>query len=528
MRRCGHKVALTVLLLAPSAFAQLADPDAAWTAAESAPERAPAAEPAAAAEPVAATPDRLNARLDDLISPGGLTADEAARLAARTSYDVAAADAALEAARARVSQAEVGFFPNLTLRGSYTRQSEVTEPEFGGSEGSIVVSPIPAEPGQATPIPPGTPLFAMEMFSFPAFNNFYDLRAGITVPLSDYVLRLSQSYAAATHSERAVEFERQASVLGAALNGRVAFYTWLRAQAHLVIAEENVGLAESLLTEMKVAFDVGTASTADVLRVKAEIASANLLLERARSKARVAEERLRVTLHKLEPGLPITIGEDPRHDPAPLDGMEDLERLRAEAMRSRLEVRALDETKWAFTEEADAARGSGWPRLELFANGVYANPNQRYFPQEDEFRFTWDAGAAITWSPNGAVVASAQAEAADARASQTEMQKSALRDAIRIEVTRAYQAFREARLGIETSELQRSAAAEAFKVRQQLFGRGRASGYDLTQDAHELTRARVNVVNARINLLIARAQLVHATGRDIAELPGLSKPAKQR
>jgi outer membrane protein TolC len=315
--------------------------------------------------------------------------------------------------------------------------------------------------------------------------------------------------------------------LAAALNGRVAFYSWIRAQAHLVVAEENVGLAESLLVEMKVAFDVGTASKADILGVEAQIAAANLLMERARSAAQVAEERLRVTLHKLPPGQPIRIGEDPRRDAPAMAGEGDLDGLRSEALTKRLEVRALDETKWAFTEKAEAARGNAWPRLELFANGVYANPNQRFFPQEDEFKFTWDAGAVLSWSPNAAVAASAQAAEADANASQTQMQKSALRDAIRIEVTQAYQAFREARLGIETSELQRKAAAEAFKVRQQLFGRGRATGYELTQDAHELTRARVNVVNARIAVFISRAQLVHATGRDVEELGELERPTKR-
>ncbi len=463
--------------------------------------------------------DTLAERFASLVVPGGLTADAAAERAAVTSFEALAKGEAVKAAEARVTQAKLDFVPTLTVGASYTRLSEIDTPVFGSdSEGGLVGSPIKATPGTATPLPPNTPLFAIDMFTFPVFYNMYDIEAGLRVPVTDYALRLSQSYAAASHSRAAAEREEDASLLQAALSGRVAFFTWIRARALLLVAEESVELAQTHLADVKTAFEVGTASKADVLRVEAERAVAELAVERAKSGAAIADERLRLLMHTTDPD-PIRIGADPRVAPPSLDEFGELASLRGKAMQTRLEVRALDETRWAFEKRADAVRADLYPRLDGFADVDYSNPNSRYFPQEDEFKGTWDAGVRLSWSPNAAFEARARASEDDARAREVEAQKAALADAIQLEVTQAWQALNEATLAVATSEKQLEAATEAYRVRRELFLRGRATSYELTQDESELTRARVNVVNALTESRVAYAQLRHAAGLDLPELP---------
>jgi hypothetical protein len=43
-------------------------------------------------------------------------------------------------------------------------------------------------------------------------------------------------------------------------------------------------------------------------------------------------------------------------------------------------------------EQAKVARAGYYPRLDVFADAIYANPNPRVFLPESKFRATWDVG----------------------------------------------------------------------------------------------------------------------------------------
>src|SRR6185436_11739491 len=151
--------------------------------------------------------------------------------------------------------------------------------------------------------------------------------------------------------------------------------------------------------------------------------------------ADIAEERLRSVMHD-PPGTHYTIGES-LSAPADSAQRESNEALSAEARRKRPELRALEHTQWSLSKQGNAARGAGWPRLDAFANAYYANPHQRVFPQKDEFRFSWDAGVQLTWTPNDAATASAAARGVEAKRAGVEAQRDALSDALGLEVAEA-------------------------------------------------------------------------------------------
>jgi outer membrane protein TolC len=192
--------------------------------------------------------------------------------------------------------------------------------------------------------------------------------------------------------------------------------------------------------------------------------------------------------------------------------LDDLAALRAEAMDRRLEVRALDETAWSLREQAKVARAGYYPRLDVFADAIYANPNPRVFLPESKFRGTWDVGVQVVWTPNDTRGASGDAEA---RAAQTEMQKQLLRDSVKFEVMQAYNLLREAEIALATTRRGLTAAEEAYRVRRELFLNGRATSVERTDSEVELFRASLEAINARANLRSARASLMHAVGRDI-------------
>ena len=117
-----------------------------------------------------------------------LTADDVARRAQATSYEVRARADERAAAEAAVDQAMAAYLPRLSGVARYTRLSEIPTTSLG----MLVVAPG-AQPG-STPDPSRMIAVPLE---FPTLTNQYLAQATVQVPLSDYVLRLPQARAAA-------------------------------------------------------------------------------------------------------------------------------------------------------------------------------------------------------------------------------------------------------------------------------------------------------------------------------------------
>ncbi len=250
----------------------------------------------------------------------------------------------------------------------------------------------------------------------------------------------------------------------------------------------------------------------DLLRVEAQLAKAELLVERADSMTELSEDRLRTLMHEPD-GTQYSVGED-LTEPVSTASEASVSALHAEALRRRPEIRALDETAWSLKEQGKVARAGAMPRLDGFANAYYANPNQRFFPQEEKFHFTWDAGVQLSWTPNDVATATAVAHGIDAKRAEIESQRSALGDALRAEVHDAWQQMKDARAAVRTGQRSLTAAEEEYRVRFELFQAGDATGAELTDAETELLRARLEQVNARVDVVVARVRLEHATGRD--------------
>ena len=438
--------------------------------------------------------------------PGGLTSVVVATRAEATSYDVLSKKEDLEAAAAQVDQALVAYFPRLTATGRYMRLSPIDPPSFGNS----VIAPG-VGPG---PIPPGTPLVNVP-FTFPVLLNQTILQANLNVPLSDYLLRIPQAYAAATKNQKAATFAESAARLKAATDAKVIYYTWVRAKLQEVVAEQALLQAKAHLVDAQHAFDAGTVSKADVLRVESQVAASKLLVERAKSMAEITETQIRVAMHDTAP-LAYEVGESVDLEIPKAQGAENLTALWAEAGGTRLEIKALEQTSEALREQAKVARAGNYPKVDVFGDIIHANPNQRIFPLQDQFRTTWDVGVQLTYSPNDIALAGASNRNLTARAASLTAQKQALEDGIRVEVTQTRNALREAQAAVESTAQGLVAAEESYRVRRSLFRNGRATGVELTDAETDLTRSRLESINARVDVRIALVRLEHALGRDVA------------
>jgi outer membrane protein TolC len=484
----------------------------AWTSVASAQEAHPVPPISVTVEPI---PEEL-LRVRD----GGLTSAEVGERAAATSYNARAQAEALKGAAARVDEAWASFLPRLSGVASYTRLSNFTPPTFAAPPKSAFTFPSNILPVKLTPTQQNgidnyfSGIFgaAFSSFKFPVITDNWLLQATLNVPISDYFLRLTQNYSAATHSRDAAHFDEIAARANSAADGRVAFYTWLGSRAAVIVAVQALNDQRSHLVLARNLFDAGQASKADVLRAGTNVTNAELQVVHAKNLADLAEKQMRVAMHaKDEENL--GPGESLENNPPPLAG-----NVRAyidEALSARMEVRSIDANAESANQQAKAAFAGQLPVVSGVADVIYADPNTRLIPPTQEWFPTWDAGVRITWSPNDTLTGGSNVTDLKSRAAQLNAQKGTLRDNIEIEVTQAFQNVRETDVSLSSSKTELESAQEAYRVTKELFNNGRATSTTLTDSETELTRARLDLLTAQVNARTARVRLEHAVGRDV-------------
>ena len=254
-----------------------------------------------------------------------------------------------------------------------------------------------------------------------------------------------------------------------------------------------------------------------MLRIESQLATSQLLLERAMNFTKVSEAQIRIAMHDND-ATAYQVGETVDAEVAPGNSADNLVTMWAEAKNARFEVRSLQEQAGTLHEQARVARAGNLPRLDGFADLVYGNPNPRIFPASESFLATWDAGVQLVWSPNDVGTASSSSHSFEARASSVIAQRQALEDGIRLEITQATNALHEALAAIESTTRGLAASEESYRVRRSLFQNGRATSVELTDAETDLTRSRLESINARVDVRIAQVRLHHALGRDTKAL----------
>jgi outer membrane protein len=459
---------------------------------------APPAAPAGATgpdAPVSQVTLDLEAKLASMQRGGGLTSDQAAQRAMASSVEVAGKRSSIAAADAQVDSTQAGFVPKLDLSARYTRLSFFHQPTF-------LIAGQPVSGDEISPVIP----------------NNYDLRATLTIPLSDYVLRLSNTMAAANHSKTASQFDEQATRLGVARDARVDYYQWIRAQGASYVAAQALEAARGHAADAKNAYDAGLVSRADLLRAQSQVKNAELTVAHYTNMTAVATEQLRVAMGD-QSSSNYDIGENILTSLPPLAVPASVEAGYGEALEHRLEVKQLGESEASLREQAKAARAGNYPRLDAQGNFIYANPNQRFIPPQQVWHQSWDASITLSWTPTNIFGAQANARVAEAHADEVASKRASLKNGLRLEVNQAMNALTEAQVSLSSAREGLVAAEENYRVRRELYRAGKATVVEVTDAETDLTRSRLEVVNSHVDERIARVALNHALGRDVSSAP---------
>jgi outer membrane protein len=432
----------------------------------------------------------------------GLTSEQVARRASATSFNIEERRQEVQVAAASYDRALYDFIPKLSGQVSYFRLSSVK----GTSLGSLVVAPG-APPG---PLSDAQPLAATPL-SFESVQNATTLSASLTLPLSDYVLRLFQTRAAARAQLDSASFSRLAAERKVAYDARALYYDWVRAELEAAAAEQNLQVGQQHLERLQALAAADSASPADVARVEATVASSELVLVQAKNLAELQRRRVAVTMHSAGAET-FTIGEDLTRAPAQRPGSSDLVELTRQAEAKRPELQAAALVAKAYDKQADASWSRVLPRLDASGTATLANPNQRYFPQKDEFHTTWQVGVQLSFALGDTLSAKTQVDQARAQAAAARAERAQLVDAIHVEVSDAVLSERTARSSLDTSARRLRAAQTSYQARYQRFLVGQATTVELTEAQTELFNAQLEVVHAQVAIRVAQARVVYVTG----------------
>lgn len=456
---------------------------------------------------LAVTPEPASVELTDpavLLTGkhGGLTSEQVAARAGSTSYAAEQKQHEVEAAAAGLDRALYDFVPKLSSQISYFRLSKVESEPLGNLVAAPGAAPGPLSPGQ---------LLVAAPVEFPSLRNSTTLTSSLTLPLSDYVLRLFQAHGAAKAQLRGAELSLDATRRKEEYQARALYYDWVRAELEAVAAAQNLELSQQHLSRLQALAAADSASPADVARVEATLASAERVLVQAQNLARLQRERLAISMHA-RGADDFSIGEDLTQAPLEPSGPSDMAQLVRLAQQRRPELKAAALQGVAYDKQADAARSRMLPRLDALAQTSLANPNQRYFPQKDEFKSSWQLGAQLSFQLADSLSAKTQVEQARAQANAARAQRDQLLDAVRAEVTEAMLSERTAQSGLKSSARRLAAAHTSYRARFDRFLVGQATTVELTEAQTELFNAELEVVQARVAIRVARARLAYVTG----------------
>lgn len=450
------------------------------------------------------------------LEAAGLTADQVGKKAGATSFRAKAMEASLREAAAHVDEAWVGFLPKFTATARYTRLSQFTQAKLFKSEkgfNPVFSNQPPFEEGRsAEPFDPNRAVVAnAEDYRLAVIPNHGMLQFTVIVPFSDMLLRVTQTYAAASHAEDAARYEAQLAHVKASVEGKVAYYTWLRAKGAQTVANLALRDQKNHLKDQKNLQSTGNAARGDMLRAEGAVAAAELAVERANDFAALSEKQVRLATHAGE-GERLVPAEGFEVRAVSLPPLADVTR---DGLAARLELKSLEASAKALRAQARAARFGALPQLGAFGEVMHANPNPRTIPPRQEWLPTWAAGVQVSWSPTDTLSGAYGGSSAAARADAVEAERAAAHEAIEVEIMQAYHEVKQSTALVESSKRDLASAEETYRAARQLFSTGRIPASTLTDTETDLTRARLGALNAAVDARIAKVRLEHAQGADL-------------
>ncbi len=392
-----------------------------------------------------------------------LTLDQCVEIGLRESPSIMAAEAAVNAAGARVGQAQSAYYPQISLSGAYSKYSSYQDPTNSSQD-----------------LYQGTAQLNQTLFDF-----------GKT-PSEVRIQRLGRN---------ASQEDRRNTASQVAYGVKQAYYQLLQAAKNRDVAADTLKLTQDQLDQATGFFEAGVKSKYDVTTAEVNVSNAKLVLIRAKNAVRIA----RVTLNNAM-GTP----DAPEYTITDTLAFRKRDITLDEAVRRAYEKRpdllAVRARRTASEESVSLARTGYYPVLS--GNASYTRADGVYPPEQSG----WSAGVILTFPLFNGFLTNNQVKEAKENLFAAKANEETLRQSILLDVQQSYLALRAAEDSVGVAELTVRQAQENYDIANGRYNAGVGSPLDVSNALVGLSNAKVNYIAALANDKIAEAALQKAMG----------------
>jgi outer membrane protein len=407
-------------------------------------------------------------------APRLLSLDEALQIGLSKQPTLRQAQAATDAAKARVEQARAPLLPQVTGSGSYVSQSHTATGAsaalFGASSG------------------------IQETYT-----------AGITGRLLVYDFGQTWGrWRASQASASGQESSERATTRSVALAIRSAYFDAVAAKALLGVARDTLANEQRHLEQVRAQVEIGTRPPVDLVQERVNVANDQVRLIQAENQYATARLQVEQAIGATDLG-PWEIAEEtlppvPGEEAAP-------EVLLQEALASRPEVAAGDAQIRAQELTVDALQGGYGPSVAVQAGLTESGPTA------SDLANGWNTQVTLTWPLFQGGQTRGQVREARAATSSLVAQQDLLKQQIRLELEQARLSVRAAGAALGAAADASQAARERLALAEGRYETGVGSILELSDAQVALTTALGQEVQAKFSLAVARSQLLRALGR---------------
>jgi len=291
------------------------------------------------------------------------------------------------------------------------------------------------------------------------------------------------------------------------LQTRVGYFTILRAEKFLGVAEQQVKQFEAQLEVTKAFFDVGIVPKNDVLQAEVRLANARQQLVKSANELATAKASFNILLRR-EINILFEVADILVYKPFPLSYDQSIE----EAFRLRPEIKAAQLNIEQAKESVKIARSGYFPTINLTGNYT------RFSDDIDvsggvKFSDRWTIQALATFTLWNWGNTAFKVGENKVKVTQAEDSKTQLIESITLEVKNDYLNMLTAEKNINVTEKAIEQAEENLRMNEERYKYQVATQTDVLDAVTLLAQARVNYYGALSDFNIATAQLERSMGR---------------
>jgi outer membrane protein TolC len=416
------------------------------------------------------------------LSASAVTLEDCIETALKDNPDAQAAAQRVESARAAIREAESAYYPQLTLAGTYGRTDNAGQAMFMALNQRTLNMMAPG-------------------FDINNPDDTENLRAGVGAKwrlldggqrgLYRDMARLGTD--ASEAQEEAIRNELVYQVTR-------GYYGVLQAQAFVKVQEETVASLEENLRVANERFKAGTAVQTDVLNLEVKLAQAREDLIRAQNGAQLAVAAINTAIGQdLVPQGPLAEKERTDLTPPPAsqdkDAIEDRPELKAARLNTRIQENAWKKSKRDY-----------FPTVSAFGSVDYDSDVSSDFEQ------SYFAGAVAEWDFFTGFRRGASTDSAKANYEAAKAQERKARDNLKLDLTQAQLAIKEAWERLDVASRSVASAEESLRITRERYQQGAADITEFLTAQVGLTATRTRNVAAYYDYLTAQANLKRAKG----------------